>query len=105
MVAGRALVRPGLSLHQQQGRLARQDGSGHLISTREPEPEPGEACEDTSASLGEESPVEGCPTGCSASLSGVRALLGRQTPKPQPLLASCLCRGLCLSVLGGCPLC
>lgn len=55
MVAGRALVRPGLSLHQQQDRLARQDGSGHLVSTLEPGTEAVEACEDTLASLGEES--------------------------------------------------
>lgn len=43
MVAGRALVRPSLSLHQQQGRPARQDGSDHLISTQAPGMEAGEA--------------------------------------------------------------
>lgn len=94
MVVGRALVRPGLSLHQHQGRLARQDGSGHLIPTLEPGTEAGEACEDTLASLGEERAPWGCLTGCSASLSGGWALLGRQTPKPWALLASRLCRGL-----------
>lgn len=71
MVAGRALVRPSLSLHQQQGRPARQDDFDHLISTQKPGTEAGEACEDTPASLGEESPVAGVSV---AALQALRCL-------------------------------
>lgn len=102
-VCGRgSLGRPGLSLHQQQGQLASQDGSDHLVSTQEPGREPGEVCEDTPANLGGERSLWGCLISCITSLSGVWILPGRQTPKPQALRAPCQCQGT-LSVLRVCP--
>lgn len=52
MGEGRALGKPGPSLHHKQGRFADQDGSGHLVTTGKPRREPEEAYEDTPANLG-----------------------------------------------------
>lgn len=52
MGEGKSPVRPGPSLPHKQGRLAGQDGFGHLVSTQEPRRKPGEACEDTPANVG-----------------------------------------------------